>query len=403
MLCRLPLSRRAGSAAGRLGPYIVISGGATDQFDLTSHVDVWLPAGDGRRGGHVVASAAHPSGDPMPERWQHSAVSWGGSLYLYGGQDRRRGCPCGVLHVLSLDDAGDVSCQPLDRTRIPTIRSRLVSLTRHAEDLVRSSVPLLHWPHEGPALSGHSARLAQDGASTFMLAFGGKAPGASRGGVVTNLLWQVCLSHAHTHDPRGRGAIEEAAGRGSLGWRLLHAAGTAPAPRHCHSAVNTSRGWLIFGGWAQGGEEGSLQFNQGTVFLNDLHVLDLPCVRWAAMDVAGSVPRGRCQSVMVAAPDEEIVLLFGGACHNDPQPRQSYGDMVMDLDDVALLHLPTATWLPQKGLPTYYEQRGGTNTLICTGDGRCFIFGGMNSDEAHDEPNFLNHLTELVGLEAGVA
>ena len=50
--------------------------------------------------------------------------------------------------------------------------------------------------------------------------------------------------------------------------------------------------------------------------------------------------------------------------------------MVMDLFDVVLLHVPTMTWLPLKGLPSNYQQRGGTNTLIRTVDGRCFVFGG---------------------------
>ena len=36
----------------------------------------------------------------------------------------------------------------------------------------------------------------------------------------------------------------------------------------------------------------------------------------------------------------------------------------MDLCDVALLHLPTFTWLPQHGLPSYHPQRGGTNALV---------------------------------------
>ena len=93
--------------------------------------------------------------------------------------------------------------------------------------------------------------------------------------------------------------------------------------------------------------------------------------------------------------------LFGGACHNDPKPGQAYGDMVMDLYDVVLFHLPTLTWLPQKGLPSNYQQRGGTNTLIRSDDGRCFVFGGMNSDEGDDEPTFLSDMTELTGLNAG--
>lgn len=186
---------------------------------------------------------------------------------------------------------------------------------------------------------------------------------------------------------------------------MLEAGGARPAPRHCHSAADLSRGWLIFGGWGHG-RRGAVaddhqQLNQGTVFLNDLHVLELPTMSWSTLEAAGSVPRGRCQSVMVAAPDEEIVLVFGGACHSDPELGQAYGDMVVDLCDVVLLHLPTLTWLPQDGVTSNPAQRGGTNTLFRTADHRCFIFGGMNSDEGTDEPNFLNVLTELVGLEAG--
>ena len=207
----------------------------------------------------------------------------------------------------------------------------------------------------GPALTGHTARLVEDGKSAYMFSFGGKAAG----GTVTNLLWRI----------------------------NLQATGRTPSPRYCHSAVELLRGCMIFGGWAQGQDSGATQLNQGTVFLSDLHVLELPSMSWIAPDVSGSVPRGRCQSVMVAAPDEEIVLVFGGACHHDPKPGQAYGDMVMDLFDVVLLHVPTMTWLPLKGLPSNYQQRGGTNTLIRTVDGRCFVFGGMNSDEGCNEPN----------------
>ena len=58
-------------------------------------------------------------------------------------------------------------------------------------------------------------------------------------------------------------------------------------------------------------------------------------------------------------------------------------------------------WLPPRGLPSNHEQRGGTNTLIRTEEGRCFIFGGMHSDEGEEEPTFVGALTELIGLQAG--
>lgn len=373
-------SRRAGAAAGALGPHIVISGGATTHFEFSRHVDVWVNASDGDS--DLVVSAVNPSGDEMPERWQHSAVSWGGHLWLYGGEDRRRGHPCGLLHKLVLSGLG--------KEYKPKIQSQAVQLERCKDDMLQPSVklPLLHWPHEGPAVTGHTARLVEDGQSAYMLSFGGKAAG----GPITNLLWSIHLTQ------QTNPLIDS-----PLKWRLLQGTGPAPQPRYCHSAVIISRGWLMFGGWAQGQDRGGLQLNEGTVFLNDLHVLELPSMSWCVLDPMGSVPRGRCQSVMVAAPDEEIILVFGGACHHDPKPGQAYGDMVMDLCDIVLLHLPTRTWLPQKDLPSNYQQRGGTNTLICTAENRRFIFGGMNSEEGNDEPNFLNNLTELVGLQAGAA
>ena len=391
-----PLSRRAGAAAGQLGPLIVISGGATDHFHLTSHVDVCLFASD-RNGRELVAPAVHPLGDQMPERWQHSAVSWREELWLYGGQDRGRGHPCGLLHVLALGEnspsAQRASLGEENMLWPPQIKSRAVGLVRCKDDELQSSVelPVLYFPGEGPALTGHTARLVEDGNFNlaYMLSFGGKAAG----GTVTNLLWRINLTWAHPMD-----ALYDECGHQFLEWRLLLATGRTPSPRYCHSAVELSRGCMIFGGWAQGRDPGATQLNQGTVFLSDLHVLELPSMSWVAPDVSGSVPRGRCQSVMVAAPDEELVLVFGGACHHDPKPGQAYGDMVLDLFDVVLLHVPTMTWLPQKGLPSNYQQRGGTNTLIRTVDGRCFVFGGMNSDEGCNEPNFLNDLTELVGL-----
>ena len=121
---------------------------------------------------------------------------------------------------------------------------------------------------------------------------------------------------------------------------------------------------------------------------------------WTALTTSGSVPRGRCQAVMMLSSDEEIVMTFGGACHSDPQPGQAYGDMVQDLCDVALLHLPTLTWLPAQGLPRHTVQRGGTNALIRTADSRCFIFGGMQSDPGEDQPKFLSTMTEVLGLDS---
>jgi len=359
---------------------------------MTRHVDLWHPAS-----GQVMEVATTPRGDALPQRWQHSAVSCDGVLWLYGGHDAARG-PSGCLHALSL------SAPPDGLETSSSLLCRAVELERDPHDTMMSvEVALLHWRGEGPALTGHTARL-WDGESVgesesvhradpCMIGFGGKGYSGT-----TNLLWRVSLP---------------AAPATTATWRLLEAGGAAPSPRYCHSADSLATGWLIFGGWqvksSQAGpaadEQSERQLNGAgsKPFLNDLHLLELPGMRWSQPAVAGAVPRARCQAVMAVSSDEQIMLIFGGACHRDPKPGQVYGDMVMDLCDVALLHMPTLTWLPQRELPTHYSQRGGTNALVRAPDGRCFIFGGMNSDEGHDTPRFLCDMTEMVGLEAGAA
>ena len=69
---------------------------------MTNHIDVLMH--DGLSAPRVLAKAvmadADFAGDQMPQRWQHSAVSLDGSLWLYGGLDRERGHPCGLMHTL---------------------------------------------------------------------------------------------------------------------------------------------------------------------------------------------------------------------------------------------------------------------------------------------------------------
>ena len=302
---RASLTPRAGSAAGSLGPYVVITGGVTTGFEFTSHLDIWCPITH-----RVLAMAIEPQGDPLPERWQHSAVRWDDKLWLYGGLDRVRRNPCGCLHALYLP-AGKGSL----------ITSQSVLLRRCEEDSLVPNVemPRLNWPTEGPALTGHVACVTGGEGGTgqhvraCMLCFGGKAPG----GLITDLLWRVEL-FAGTELGGFRPPQTE--------WRLLKAAGQTPQPRYCHSAEMVSRGWLVFGGWAtdqRARGENTAQLNQGTLFLSDLHALELPAMSWSELTVAGSVPRGRCQSVMLASADKELVLVFGGACHTDPEPGQT--------------------------------------------------------------------------------
>ena len=64
------LSPRAGAAAATLGPYVILSGGATTNFRFTAHVDLW-----DARSRQTLAAAIVPMRQRMPERWQQSAVS----------------------------------------------------------------------------------------------------------------------------------------------------------------------------------------------------------------------------------------------------------------------------------------------------------------------------------------
>lgn len=418
------LSPRAGSAAGMIGRHALIVGGATTGFQFTNTADVWCSTTQ-----RALVSFGTPEADPALSfvnqgRWQQSAVQWDDKLFCYGGLEEG-GCVSGLLHILYIRGEPWSSLEhprrllrnfPSEATRVA---NWLVLLQRHEDD---ASVPatsasryLLN-SHQGPALCGHTAcavgsgQIHVDGSTAvadmpYMLCFGGKGLNKA----ITNLLWCVELREGSFSPARdaiisqripGDADPNEAQLPQTLRWRLLQAAGTAPAPRYCHSAVQSTCGWLQFGGWAEGGRRQRGQLNEGTVFLNDLHLLELPSMTWTALTTSGSVPRGRCQAVMMLSSDEEIVMTFGGACHSDPQPGQAYGDMVQDLCDVALLHLPTLTWLPAQGLPRHTVQRGGTNALIRTADSRCFIFGGMQSDPGEDQPKFLSTMTEVLGLDS---
>ena len=60
-------------------------------------------------------------------------------------------------------------------------------------------------------------------------------------------------------------------------------------------------------------------------FLNDLHRLHLSTMAWEHLVTAGAVPRGRCQAVIAASQDAQLLLVYGGACHHEPAPGQQYG------------------------------------------------------------------------------
>ena len=186
-------------------------------------------------------------------------------------------------------------------------------------------------------------------------------------------------------------------------------------------------------------------------FLNDVHRLALPALRWEGVATTGAVPRPRCQAAAAVSADGVCVLesaaagclarahtgcwgvgacllVYGGAAHAagphehlcygaKPRPHWSRGragrpsgvcvragDRVDDLCDMRLLHLPTGTWLPHDDANGHIwrPQRGGTNAAVWAlpavsddgvegggGRGSLLLFGGMNSAPGAHTPDFV--------------
>ena len=300
------LSPRAGEAVGPLGPYVVLSGGATTGFEVTRSLDLWDP-----RTRRVVARGADRTG-----RWQHSALSSGDELWLYGGTDTRSHRPCSGLHALFFPARPDAAAGPglglgVDGQEFG-LGCREVRLEAELQDKDR---PIggpeagqgavdepgpegQRWAEGPPALAGHTvcALLGGGTAGAAMLVFGGqrRAQSVAAQDPVTNLLWRATLP------PRDRrlGSVTGAPSR----WSTVRATGLPPSPRYCHSSERVGEGWLIMFGWAKPGvvpraaDERALFNALGRQpFLNDLHRLRLDTMTWETLAPTGAVPRGRCQ------------------------------------------------------------------------------------------------------------
>ena len=274
-----------------------------------------------------------------------------------------------------------------------------------------------------PTLPDHLWRPT--GPPACMLTFGGEAPHPTSRDrtVMTNSLWAML-------------DLDTVVMR--VTWAEVESAGTPPRPRARHSAellppsaafggvdASPAHAWLIFGGDlafvvddeglpqpADVGAPAPFDHTVAQAFFNDLHRLDLATMTWAAVETRGAVPRRRSQALAVATDDEQLLIVFGGACHTEPEPGRTFNDtgaMVVDLHDVCLLHLPTATWLPPRAVnpPANPRQRGGLNALVRHPTTRSLhVFGGMNSKEprrapeGQDVPDFLTTMSELVGVQA---
>jgi len=432
---------RAGAAAGVLGSYVAINGGATTGYNFARTFDVWDPSSrtfvqcshkdaPQQPFGQVLEELADTEGveisvahvRDLSRRWQHSAVPTArGALILYGGKEADTHLTLSCVHMI-VEMSNPWPAPILGRRQTQkTINVWSTKLApgsppapaRCGHTACRAVVPGL--PAAPVRDSSGVAASRPTGPPACMLVFAGEAqhPTSYRRGVMTNDLWALLdVDTATLH----------------VTWAEVESSGARPSARYCHSAellppaanfgggggedAPPPRAWLIFGGWnkhdglPEPGELGAAApFNHAgaQAFFNDLHRLDLATLAWAAVETRGAVPRRRSQALAVATDDEQLLIVFGGACHSEPEPGQAYGDMVVDLDDVCLLHLPTATWLPPRAVdpPTNRRQRGGLNTLVRHPATRSLhVFGGMNSEEGQDMPNFLSTMTELVGVQA---
>ncbi len=420
------LCPRAGAAAGPLGPYVVLSGGATTEFSFTGHVDLWDAS---RR--CVVASRRtllDQHGQHMISRWQHSALHSGDALWLYGGTAARDHCPCGVLYaVLMLDARANGPLELGENSGIPAMAHSIrVPLCCEGDAATREG--------EGPALSGHTAcAIGGVTEAAAMLTFGGETRELHGAHAVSNWLWRVPLPAPEMCDVLSADNT----------CRRVEAAGAPPSPRYCHAAERVREEWLIFGGWAKRQRTWEVcrkgfstlgRPNQHRIRCSHVPTPHRRTGRPAAQrsghaplsqrpapappehdgmgaprhrgrGAAGPVPggdrrfagrsaaarlrrrlpprAGTWPAVWGTPHDASSCGPIDSFTHLAPAAPVSAQDMVQDLCDVALLHLPTLTWLPQKELPCHPPQRGGTNALVRApgggGEGT-FIFGGMNSD-----------------------
>ncbi|EOD26010.1 hypothetical protein EMIHUDRAFT_457464 [Emiliania huxleyi CCMP1516] len=372
-ICRPPCSSavaaapRAGASAIALGGGIVlVVGGATTSFNFRGDVDVWRyvarPAE--RPALELVCSRVVPEGAFLPARWLASGAAVRGDAYLYGGSADFATLDC--LHRLTV----------LQRPSSSGAGSPLRLECRR--------VGCLGVGPEG-GLFGHSACAARLGGTVCFAAVNNSSP---RDPVSTPAAGADCLllfggelgsqrdvdgsatSPAHLH-----GTFSEPS-RNLLGSATSpghSASGAVPCARFCHSAALEPRGgWLVFGGWVL----------PRSRFLNDVHRLALPALRWEGVATTGAVPRPRCQAAAAVSAD---------------------GDRVDDLCDMRLLHLPTGTWLPHDANGHIWRpQRGGTNAAVWAlpavsddgvegggGRGSLLLFGGMNSAPGAHTPDFV--------------
>jgi len=89
---------------------------------------------------------------------------------------------------------------------------------------------------------------------------------------------------------------------GKLQWAEIHPLGTAPVPRHSHSAVFLNQIIVIYGGR----NDRNVQTSNGS--LGDVVVLRLEALRWDHVNVAGQVPSNRWGHAAVGLGSKLYIL-----------------------------------------------------------------------------------------------
>ena len=149
-------------------------------------------------------------------------------------------------------------------------------------------------------------------------------------------------------------------------WSRPTCSGTAPIEREGHSASVVGNRVYIFGGtWVDD--------DSNSVYLNDLHVHDVDAMAWSQPSTTGEPPSQReGHTAAVVGTD---VIVFGGAGLDKE-------DSSVNLCDLHLLDTETLAWSqPQVHGPSPQERRYHTAVVI---DKRIFIFGGQYYDPQAD-------------------
>lgn len=266
-------------------------------------------------------------GDIPAARCGAQAVTIGTRMYLHGGADEKQ---CfGDLHLLEIEQM-------------------------KWTELTTDGTP--PQPRFGHSLSAHHTEL---------VLFGGLVQGeqtllldSSSGGAVTPPFIEGG-GWGHSGNPDNSLYTLQTE---TLTWQRLSCMGNAPSPRFYHGVCIANDLYVIFGGTADAGYSNKL---------NDLHWVDLRNMQWSSPSCGGEPPSPRFAAKMIHVPEEDELLVFGGAETETAEAGVLYS-----------IKLGTTTWTRVETQSTPPLERS-FHSFDLIGN-RGFVFAGQTSTEVTD-------------------